>query len=238
MSWQKDFTVDVFDTDFNGVMRASAILKYLQTAATQQLNDYRPTSDDLREKGLAFLLSSIDVDIKRPLKTGECFTNCSWGCPGRGFTFPRSYRMWDKEGDVLQGISQWALLNFLEKKIVRYDAGYCGFVPETALDIPIPRWKLPKKEDMVFGGTYRVLYGVTDQNKHLNNTYYPDMFTAFIPMEGKWVSHMTIRFIKEAPMGENLSIYSYDMGDGKWGFLSLREDGEINAEALFTVKDL
>ncbi len=238
MKWKKPITTDVFDTDLNGVVRASSFLKYLQTAATAQIQDCPPTADDLRAMGRAFILSSIDVDIARPIHAWETLLNESWGCPGRGYTYPRCYQMSDGDGIILRGISSWALVDFREGKLLRYEDCHIGFVPEMPLDIKVPRFKLPSLDQMMRLGTYRVLYGVTDQNRHLNNTYYPDMFTSSLDMEGRWVKHMTIRFLNEAPMGETLTVYGIDDGDGVMRFLSLREDGEINAEALFVFSTL
>lgn len=238
MSWKKKLTVDVFDTDFNGVTRASSFLKYLQTAATAQIQEYGPTADDLRANGLAFILSAMDVDIKRPLHAWQTVTNESWGCPGKGFTYPRCYRISDGEGEILTGISHWALLNFREKRIVRYSDEYIGFTPEEPLDMQIPRFRMPPLSELSRMGTYTVHYGVVDQNRHLNNTYYPDMFTSFIDMEGKWVRHLTIRFLKEAPAGSTLTVYARQAETDRYEFLSVREDGAINAEAIFTLADL
>lgn len=238
MSYCRKQVVDVFDTDFNGVARASSFLKYLQTAATAQLRSAHPNDDDLRENGMAFILSTIDVDIKRPVRAWESIQNESWGCPGKGFTFPRAYHMFDENGDVLWGLSHWALVNFREKKLMRFSDEFYGFTPEAAPEISIPRFKLPPREEMAFVGKYQVRYAVTDINQHLNNTYYPDMFTSFLDMHGRWVSHMTIRFLKEAPLGEILSVYVVEQGENNYLFLSLLENGEKNAEAAFTLSNL
>ena len=238
MRYSHEMVVDVFDTDLNGVARASSFLKYLQTAATAQLRSSHPNDDDLRAAGMAFILSTIDVELLRPVKAWERLTNESWGCFGKGFTFPRAYHMYDETGDVLWGLSTWALLNFEEKKIVRYSDEFYGFVPEVAPDIAIPRLRLPPRDEMGLVGHYQVRYAVTDINQHLNNTYYPDMFTSFLDMRGKWVKHLTIRFMKEAPLGSTLAIYVKKAEEDKYLFLSLLENGEINAEAAFTLSDL
>ena len=238
MSYCKEQVVDVFDTDLSGVVRASSYLKYMQTAATAQLRSAHPNDDDLRDNGMAFILSTIEVDILRPVKAWETVQNESWGCPGKGFTFPRAYHIFDADGDILWGMSQWALVNFREKKLVRYSDEFYGFIPEAAPDMHISRLRLPPRDEMAFAGKYQVRYAVTDITQHMNNTYYPDMFTSFLDMRGKWVSHMTIRFLKEAPFGETLSIYLAKQSDDTYLFLSLLGSGEINAEASFTLSNL
>ena len=79
-------------------------------------------------------------------------------------------------------------------------------------------------------GTYRVSYGMVDQNMHMNNTAYPDMYSNFLPLEGKRIRSLTISYNAEAPFGELLTVYR-GYSDGAYYIRTVREDGKINSEA-------
>jgi acyl-ACP thioesterase len=233
MSRKQNIYVDPHDIDYNGVARASAVLKYLQIAADAQLYFEGPSNEKLWEEGKAFLVSSIDLTLDRPLYAHADVVAESWACPGRGFIFPRCYRLMDQAGVAVRGTSNWALVESESRKLLRVSDYPAAFAYEPPLDYTARRFVVPHKEEMQRAGEYTVTYTQTDRNRHLNNTCYPDMFTSFVGMQGRRVSHMGIRFLKEAPMGEVLTIYTQEAGD-TCRFLSVRRDGEINAEAEMT----
>ena len=76
-----DGTVDVHDLDYNGVARASSILKYLQTSAERQLTDGGMSYDRLyNEHKRAFLLSRVRLDIRKPLYAFAPYRAITYAC--------------------------------------------------------------------------------------------------------------------------------------------------------------
>ena len=63
------------------------------------------------------------------------------------------------------------------------------------------------------------------------------MFTSFLNMQGRRVSHLSIRFLREATLGEVLTVYKKEEGDTCL-LVSVRSDGEVNAEACITLTNL
>ncbi len=237
MSWTIKLETDAHDEDYNRAIRASAILRYMQVAANTQLHTMGPTTEELLARGQAFILSSIDLVIHRPLPSYHPITVHTWACDPRGFTFPRCYKIEDAEGEVARCHSQWALVDIESKKLVRGSEANIDLPTEAPLDTQPRRFRVPHPDDMTPAGTYTVTYSQTDLNHHLNNTYYPDMFTSFVNMDGRRACHISIRFLKEAPLGEVLSVYTLEEGD-TCRFVSVRGDGEINAEAKITFTSL
>ena len=131
----------------------------------------------------------------------------------------------------------WAVVDIEKRTLVRANELPLPFPTLPPFDTKPKRFVMPHIEEMEQVGTYAVTYAQTDLNHHLNNTYYPDMFANFLPLENRRISHLGIRFLKEAPMGECLTIYMQRDGD-TYHFLSLRQDGEVNAEAEFTLTQL
>jgi acyl-ACP thioesterase len=86
-------------------------------------------------------------------------------------------------------------------------------------------------------GTYQVTYGTVDQNRHMNNTTYPDMYSSFLPLNSKRFKSITINYANEAPMGEVLRVQKGDY-DGIYYFRTIRSDGKINSEAEIELTDI
>lgn len=238
MSWISHIVADIHDEDYNGICRPSAILRYLQIAANGQLHGEGPSNEKMRAMGKAFVLTAIDVTLNRPVRTYEELDSESCGCVGRGFLFPRYYALHGKDGTVAVGLGQFGLIDIETKTLQRYEDYPARFKPMPLPAYRMKRFPLPHTDLMERVGTYTVTYGQTDQNRHLNNTFYPDLFAGFLDMTGKWISHFSIRFQKEAPLGETLTVFRTVLSDGSYGFRTLRADGEINAEASLTVADL
>ena len=237
MSFTVKLTTDAHDEDFNRVIRASAVLRYMQIAANTHLHVMGPTTDQLLSEGHAFILSSVDITINRPLRAYEEVECTTWPCPPRGFTFPRCYCLTKGEEELAVCTSGWAMIEIDSRRLVRPTEVELGLETSAPLPNPQRRFKAPHPDEMTLGGTYPVTYAQTDLNHHLNNTYYPDMFTSFLNMQGRRVSHLSIRFLREATLGEVLTVYKKEEGDTCL-LVSVRSDGEVNAEACITLTDL
>ena len=63
--FKQTLEVDVHDVDHNGVARDSALMRYIQSAAQEQLSKNGMSYDKLRDNSRAFILSKI----KRALRS-------------------------------------------------------------------------------------------------------------------------------------------------------------------------
>ena len=94
-----------------------------------------------------------------------------------------------------------------------------------------------KKELQPVVGAYNVTYADTDQNNHMNNTRYPDMYSNFLPLSGKRIERITISYMNEAPAGDLLTVQRAE-AMGAYYFRTLRSDGKINSEAEIRLTDV
>ena len=229
-----ELSVDVHDVDFNGIARASALMKYIQSAAQSQLTEIGLSYDELREKKRAFILSRIKMEFTEPVRAYDRLTAISYPCESRGFSFLRCYALERNGVAIGRAASIWALI----------DTESRALVPVRSFDLPLELMPhnemsldhivMPKSITEV--GTFYVGYAETDQNRHMNNTRYPDMYASFLPMDGRRVRSMSIQYVNEAPMGERLKIErAYE--DGIYYFRTTREDGKINTLAMVELAD-
>ena len=229
-----ELSVDVHDVDFNGIARASALMKYIQSAAQSQLTEIGLSYDELREKKRAFILSRIKMEFTEPVRAYDRLTAISYPCESRGFSFLRCYALERNGVAIGRAASIWALI----------DTESRALVPVRSFDLPLELMPhnemsldhivMPKSITEV--GKFYVGYAETDQNRHMNNTRYPDMYASFLPMDGRRVRSMSIQYVNEAPMGERLKIErAYE--DGIYYFRTTREDGKINTLAMVELAD-
>ena len=131
----------------------------------------------------------------------------------------------------------WALINTETRALVRVNDFELGLDTHEPHSLALTRFTMPTAIREV--GTYTVNYGDLDQNRHMNNTRYPDMYSNFLPLDGMRIRSISINYKNEAPRGERLRVERADAMDGKtFYFRTLREDGQVNTEAEIELEEI
>ena len=60
--------VNCHDVDYNGIAKASSLLRYMQSAAEAQLCDNGMSYAELINRGRAFILSKLRLEVSKPLQ--------------------------------------------------------------------------------------------------------------------------------------------------------------------------
>ena len=227
--------VDIHDVDFNGVARTSALMKYVQSAAQTQLTESGMSYDELRKKNRAFILSRIRMEFTDTIRAYEPLTALTFPCNSRGYSFLRCYKLIKDGLTVGRAASVWALVDTETRGLVRVNDFDLGLDTYDPLDLPLTRIVIPAELKVV--GEYRVNYADTDQNRHMNNTRYPDMYSQFLPLDGKRIESITISYANEAPFGDILTVERAEE-NGLYYFRTLRSDGKVNTEAEIKLCDI
>ena len=223
-----DLSVDIHDVDYNGVAKTSSLMQYIQSAAQSQLTEAGLSYDELYSRKRAFIISRIKMEFDVTVRAYEPLTAVSYPCESRGYSFLRCYALVRDGVTIGRAASIWALI----------DTESRALVPVNDFDLPLEllphnemmldRIVMPKSIEEV--GVYTVNYADTDQNRHMNNTHYPDMYASFLPMDGMRIASLSIQYMAEAPMGETLHVFRA-FEDGVWYFKTVREDGKVNTLA-------
>lgn len=228
-------SVDIHDVDYNGIAKTSSILKYIQTAAQYQLTDNGMSYDGLKSKNKVFVISRLKLEIIRPLRSYTPLTAITYPCDSRGYSFLRGYAL-ECDGEIVaKALSVWALVDTETKSLVRVNDFDLGLptIPEN--ELTIGHIQLPSTLTDV--GGYGVHYGDVDQNMHMNNTKYPDMYSNFLSLEGKRIKTITIHYAKEAKLGEKLRVQRA-FAEDRFYFRTLKYDGTTNSEAEIELCDI
>lgn len=234
-AYKRNTTVNIHDVDYNGIAKTSAIMRYIQSAAQDQLTANGMSYDELRDMNRAFVLARLNLEILEPLRAYTPLTALSYPVESRGFSFLRCYELLCDGRTVARAISAWALINTETRALVKVNDFNLGLPTLPGLDLPLPRIILPSEISDV--GGYGVHYGDVDQNMHMNNTKYPDMYSNYLPLMGKRISKIAISYSSEAKIGEKLRVMRANRGDIYY-FKTLKADGKTNSEAEIEIVDI
>ncbi len=221
-------TVDPHDTDQNGVCRASALLRYMQTAADHQLTQRGMSYDVLLSQNRAFILSRIQAEFTDAPRAYAPLLAGTSPCESRGFRFLRCYDLMREDEVIGRAASVWALIDTESRALIRSEA----------FELPLPLMKAPTSlpapirmpVPLTEMGTYTVTYAELDRNAHMNNTRYPDIYADFLPMAGNRISSLSISYMHEARQHDVLRVMRAE-ANGTFYFRTLLPDGTVNTEA-------
>ena len=237
MEFRTNLIADIHDVDYNGIVRTSSLMKYIQSAAQTQLTLNGMSYDQLKERKRAFILSRIKMEFTEPVRAYEKLTAVTYPCDSRGYSFLRCYALERSGITIGRAVSMWALIDTETRALVKVNDFELGLETHEPHTLALSRFTMPTAIREV--GEYTVNYGDTDQNKHMNNTRYPDMYSNFLPLESKRIRTLSINYLNEAPMGERLRVERADGIDGyTYYFRTVRKDGKVNSEAEIVLEDI
>ena len=177
LGFTRKVEVDVHDVDFNGVCRVSSLMRYIQSTAQMQLTENGMSYDELRARNRAFIISKIRLEFYEPVYTYDKLEALTFPCVSRGFSFLRCYGLY-RDGKLIgRAISVWALIDTEKHGLVKVSDFELNLPTYDPWDISISHLRLPSAMEKV--GEYTVCYADLDQNKHINNTKYADIFASF-----------------------------------------------------------
>ena len=240
MKYTFNATVTPHDLDINNIASPSAVLRYMQEAAYRHLTVCPPTMDELRAQNKVFVLSRLSFSIYKEIRFDDTLTVSTWPSESRGASFPRSTRAVRNGETVAELVSQWALVDPVNKTLWRANAYEPDFEYEDPIELDLPqRLRIPQGTELRLVGEYTVGYHDVDMNTQLNNTNYPDILCGFLPtMTGKRAVSMAISYIHEAPLGTEIKVYASDEDDGLYYLRTQRPDGSVNVEAQIVLEDI
>ncbi len=243
MKYTHKYTTRWHDTDASRRLRASKILMYFQETGNIQCREYDIDLDRLRdEHGVGFILSSISIKILRPISAFEEIEVSTWCRKARGFSFYRYFDIRVGGEIVAYASSVWALVDVEKKTLVRAPE---DFAPHFPYDEPIspdslpPRARVARDALLEVVGERKILYSDIDYNNHMNNTNYPDMLCDYVPnMQGKFVSEISLSYLKEAAFGATLAVYRGENPDGAFVFKTENSAGDTCLEAVLKIEEI
>ena len=232
------------DTDANRVVRPSKIVEYMQETANRQCESSGLPLEKLRdEKGLAFILGAMSMNIYKPLHAYEEIEVRTWCKEAKSYIFNRYFDILCGGEKIAEAASTWVLIDINTKNMVRA-SNYDFFDEKFYYDEPVdptllmPKARIAKDAPLYEVGKRKIMYSDIDYNMHMNNTHYPDMLCDYISEmtdehTAYRVSSLSLSYLKESHLGATLTITRSKMSDdGKIEIRTVNDAGESCLEAI------
>lgn len=241
------YEISSHDVDSNNNVRPSIVARLFQETANHQMRDRGPTYYELFSQGKSYILVRMSCQILKEMHPYDKVNVSTWISASKGATFKRNYIMTREGQEVARAYSEWTVVEVNTGNICRVDeVDYSNYEMDDPIEMTLPI-KFHFSKDISFEevGEKIISYTECDMNKHMNNTFYPDMLFDFVPEPWKRrVTGYVIRFMKGATLGKTLKVLRAKgdevMNDGSnpeecWCFKTL-VDGNVNVEAMVNCK--
>ncbi len=175
-TYQEAFRIRSYQADLNDTLRPTALLQLMQEIAGTHADRLSVGRRLLDERGLAWVLTRVEVHMNRWPRSQEELTIETFPTPNRRWFFPRYFIFRDGAGQEIGCAgSLWILMDIHERKMVNPaellhlmpdngDLSAPMGLPATVAEIPL----LIAEEERT------VRYTDLDVNGHVNNTRYLD----------------------------------------------------------------
>ncbi len=195
------------EVDKNAELTLESLIDYFQDCSTFQTQDGPATMEYLRERNIAWVLSSWQIEVFRYPKLCEHVTIGTIPHELKGYFGIRNFFMDTKDGERLAvANSVWTLFDFKKSLPSRITPEIIEAYPvEPRLDMEYAdrKIKIPEGE-VIRGEEILVRSNNLDTNNHVNNGQYIRMAIDSLPERDVIVSSMRAEYKKQAKLGDVL----------------------------------
>ena len=209
--YEETFQASYGEITPQGYPRLAVILSWLQEAALGHSHTRGFSVDDIKSKGITWVLSRITVQFERMPVADEQILVRTWPVTRESRSGIRDFELYDQCGKrVATATSLWVLLNLATRRPVKINEYLPEYPlnPVRALDDPFD--PLPALgEDTPLTVQIPVLRSHIDQNAHVNNTVYATLALEVVPdsvIDTAVLDKIEIGFRAEAAYGDRISV--------------------------------
>lgn len=215
--FSKCAVVPFYDCDLKGRLKVSAALRYLQQAATDQLDGLGLTHSLLKSEGVVFVLAALALVVRRMPLAGEALliSTCPVAAVGAQMLRETAVQNDETGEPLLECQTAWAMIHPDSGRLLR-PSSFRHTLPQledwnpsvNPAKIRIPDGEIPAGERIV-------RFSDLDLNDHMNNTVYADILTDCFPgeMREREIDTLLLRYRSQARLGERMELFT-GRGDG------------------------
>ena len=196
------------EVDKNGSLTMESLLDYFQDCSTFQTEDGPAPMEYLREKSLAWVVNSWQIEVKRYPKLCEQVVIGTIPYKLRGYFGHRNFFMDTSAGERLaMANSVWTLLDMSKNLPARITPEMADAYPlGDPIDMEYGDRKIHLPEDGEVIGADEILITShhLDTNNHVNNGQYLRMAIDCLPVKDICISSMRAEYKKQAREGDIL----------------------------------
>ena len=189
-------------------LRPASILDLFQDIAGRHANELGVGKAPLLEKNIVWVIVKVRFRVLRQCRMYDSVRVRTWPLPPERIGYRREYLIMDEAGNpIVEGDSEWVLMDFESRKIVAGGEIYPlrDYCTDTAFPERFPRLRSFESE----GEAYTMLppWSDFDINGHVNNTKYANyVLDAMAPGESESLSSFSMEYHREVLPGEGLHV--------------------------------
>lgn len=227
-------------SDYKLECRMSSLLGLMQRAADGHIEAMGITWYKMKEKGMAWVLSTLDIEVERLPRYLENIRIRTWHKGSKGVLWLRDFRIYDANAtEICRARTSWALVDIDKRRVLRPSA-FPFEVAENKLDsVGDTPAKVSSPEEVFSIYEAKVRYSGLDPNGHLNNSKYADL--CFDALEERELQDMKLKnfritYHNEALMGETMKISRSHCEKGSIFIIGENPEGKKYFEACIDFK--
>ncbi len=242
MQYRSSYTEQIIlredDTDYRGLMKPSALLRYAEQAATAHSEALGRGDGFYQERQLVYLLGKqalqfFAVPHKRAVLTAVTIPEKNRRGANKRITL-----FYDPSGkEVARVDARWILVDTASGKIVRRLPEGLDDSWNDEVECELPQL-VHKPAQLAPAGTARAAYSLCDVNRHINNAAYLDIACDALPlevMEQGPVVYAAVKYHRQVLLGQQMELCCGQTADeaGPGWYIAGRREGRTSFELFF-----
>ena len=210
--FQKEFIISNNDVDYRFNLKPANLFRIFQDMAMMATEEIECDSISLAKRGIDWVITRMDVEIKRLPRCNEKITVCTYPGKDMAMLYPRYFYILDENKNLIVRCSSiWALIDAKTRRVIVDKDTIKKLPPETS------EYELPLPSKIVSEGirnkveTRKIHYSDLDFNCHMNNVHYVELLMDVHDFEfykSNRPSFISLNYLKEIKENEIVDVYS------------------------------
>ena len=174
--YKKEFIISNNDVDYRFNLKPANLYRIFQDIALKATEEVGSDSISLSKRGIDWVITRMDVEIKRLPHCNEKITVCTYPGKDLAMLYPRFFFILDEKNEVIiRASSIWALIDAKTRKVIVDKDTIKKLPPETSeYELPLPG-KIAASENNNLIENRTIHYSDLDFNCHMNNVSYVEL---------------------------------------------------------------
>ena len=210
--YQKEYLISNNDVDYRFTLKPANLFRLFQDVAMLATQDKGVDSISLAKRNIDWVITRMDVEIKRLPRCNEVITVCTYPGKDLAMLYPRYFFIVDSDNEIIvRCASIWALIDAKERKVIVDREVINKLAAEsTGYELPLPA-KINVETEKTLIENRIIHYSDLDFNCHMNNVRYVELLMDIHDFDfyrKHRPSFISLNYIKEIKEKDNVAVFS------------------------------